>query len=209
MSLRAMLWALYDAPTDDLPAGAFRVLLVLADHAGDDACAAYPAAATIAARLRISRRTVLRHISALRDAGLLRMGDQHLVDHVRGDRRPTVWDLATDVRGDRAVTPSEAHEVTVGDTSHGVTPTVMPSRHGVTEKASRGDSPGTHGVTPAVTQNRPLTREPKARARARVALCWRCGFEHDATQEACRPRSAMPANVAALIRRAPPKAVPQ
>lgn len=187
MSLRAMLWALYDAPTDDLPAGAFRVLLALADHADDRGWNAWPSANTLAGNLRYSRRTVLRHLAALRDAGLIYEGDQRCVEHIRGDRRPVVYNLDLGLRGDKT------------DTPHGVTPAVMSPAHGVTETGSRGDSPVPDGVTPAVTQTVLNQRTTRARARARNSV-HSCGYEHPDYEGCPRTTNAPPGgSLAALV----------
>jgi DNA-binding transcriptional ArsR family regulator len=132
MSLRAMLWALYDADCDGVPPSAFRTLLVLADHAGDDGRGAWPKVRTIAEKLRVSDRTVQRHLAALRGAGLIVEGDQELVSHFTADERPKVWDLCiTDPIGVTEVSPR---------TKRGVTPAVAT---GVTPGVATGV---THGV---------------------------------------------------------------
>ena len=67
MSLRAMLWALYDAQAgiEETLGPEFRVLMSLADHASDDGTGAFPWPATIAEDLVLSIRTVYRHLAKL------------------------------------------------------------------------------------------------------------------------------------------------
>lgn len=188
MSLRAMLWALYDAPTDDLPAGAFRVLLALADHADDRGWNAFPHASTLAQRFGITTRSARRHLAALRAAGLIYEGDQRMVEHVRGDRRPVVYNLDLGLRGDSPVT------------SHDVTPTVTSQPHGVTERTPRGDSPGSNGVTAAVPQGTVLNRRNHAPATRKPSQpCRGCGYEHDGTD--CPRATSVPpgGSLAALV----------
>lgn len=129
MSLRAMTWALEDAPVDD-PAQLL-VLWALSDRANDDGTSAYPAVSWLADRARCSSRSVHRHLKALEVGEVIRRGDQSLVDHYRADRRPVVWDLNLTLRRGDKLAPRD-----------GVT-----AVHGVTPEVERGDSPGSHGVT--------------------------------------------------------------
>lgn len=128
MSLSAMVWALKKAEAPD-PISHL-VLIGLADHAAEDGTGARPSAATLAQYARCSSRTVYKKLAALMDAGLIWHGDQQAVAHLRGDRRPTVYDL--DINGVNIV-----HAV-----AHGVKQTA----HGVNETTSRGEAPGIHGV---------------------------------------------------------------
>lgn len=69
MSLRATLWALDQAPTDD-PAEVV-VLISLADEADDEGRNAWPSQERLATRARCSVRTVQRRLRALEDRGLI------------------------------------------------------------------------------------------------------------------------------------------
>ncbi len=100
MSLRAMLWALHDAPCTD-PIDKL-VLLALADYAGDDGKDVYPSVQTIADTVPCDRVTVQRHLRRLEKAGLQLRGDQQAASHLRADRRPAVYDLPLPERGVRA-----------------------------------------------------------------------------------------------------------
>lgn len=94
MSLRAILWALDEAPCES---STERLILVyLADYADDQGCGVFPALQTVADRGGMSRATVKRHVQAMAGRGLLMPGDDRLVSHYRADRRPKVWDLAMD-----------------------------------------------------------------------------------------------------------------
>jgi hypothetical protein len=161
MSLRTILWAIDDARCDDIPAGAFRVLLVLADHAHGDGTDARPYVGTIAERLRMSTRTVQRHLKALEAHGLIRRGDQRSVAHLDPRYRPVVWDLAT--------SSPPVHNAVDNPVHRGDIP-VTPADLGVTDPTPRGDSPGRLGVTPVVAhRNRPRNRPRTAQGGGRSA----------------------------------------
>lgn len=91
MSIRAMSWALKDAPVSDPVA--HLILLGLADHAEDDGTNARPSQALLADYAHVSVRTVGYKIKKLAEDGIIIRGDQQQVAHLRADRRPTVWDL--------------------------------------------------------------------------------------------------------------------
>jgi DNA-binding transcriptional ArsR family regulator len=129
MSLAAMLWALNDAPVDD-PAKAL-ILVAFADHAAADGTGCFPAISRVAARARVSPRTVQRHLREMLEAGLIRLGDQGLVSGLRADHRPVVYDL------NLAVTWSSV----TGCQS------VAPTADGVSPAAPRGVTAGRHGVS--------------------------------------------------------------
>lgn len=146
MSIAAVSWATRDVPNDLTP-GQRLVLIYLAESAGgngSDWIGAWPSNQTIATAFGMTRRTVLRHIQALEDRGLIRRGDQRMVGHYRPDRRPIVWDLVPDPAkwtGCQNVTPSEPAR---GDTTdrtgcHG-------GPNGVTPRTERGDT----GVTQTI-----------------------------------------------------------
>ena len=91
MSLEAMLWALKNAPV--INAEERLILIALADHSWDDGRAAWPSQATLAERSLVATRTVRRRLEQLEARGLISRGDQLLVQHLRSDHRPVVWDL--------------------------------------------------------------------------------------------------------------------
>lgn len=86
-----MSWALKNAPV--LNAQEHVLLIALADRADDTGRAAWPSQRWLAQRGRCSDRTVRRHLVAMEERGLLRRGDQRMVEHLPVDRRPVVWDL--------------------------------------------------------------------------------------------------------------------
>jgi hypothetical protein len=148
-----MLWALEDAPVDDQ--GQLLVLIALADRAADDGAAAWPSIGWIAERARCSTRTVIRHLHALRDAGLIALGDQRLVEHLPANRRPQVYDIDLSRRRGDTVTPqpdvspvSPQDEVGVSPVSPlGVSGVSPLEGSGVTGDALWGDTGGSSGVT--------------------------------------------------------------
>lgn len=130
MSLRAILWAMDEAPVED--AQSLLVLLSLCERADETGRNAWPSVDWLATRARCSTRTVHRHLRALEAAGLIERGDQRLVGHLRSDRRPVVWDVPG-VRG-VTVSPRDAARGDIGSTD------------GVTPGAERGDTDGTQTV---------------------------------------------------------------
>ncbi len=162
MSAQAVGWALDARLTGPMSAEHRLVLVALADYATPTGHGAWPAVATLAERLGVSTRAVRRSLQALAAGGWITKGDQRQTAHLRGDRRPVVWDLAVKgrqtlledtgelgaepYRGDAAVTPSR--------TDATVTPQAV-------DNPARGDAGGIHGVTPASpkprTEQTPLT----------------------------------------------------
>lgn len=107
IGLDAVRWALDEAP--DVPPHLVAALVAVASFAGEDGRGAYPSVPTLAAIIRKSERGVMKDLAALRQLGLLLLGDQDLAEHIRADRRPVVYDLPVP-RGEPQVTPS-AHGV--------------------------------------------------------------------------------------------------
>jgi Helix-turn-helix domain len=91
-----MSWALDEAQVTD-PTQAL-VLVALADNAQDDGRNAFPSQATLARRARVSDRTIRRILAQLEADGVIRRGDQRVVEHLPADRRPVVWDLVMAAR---------------------------------------------------------------------------------------------------------------
>lgn len=101
MSLKAMLWALYEAPVLGVSDGSRLVLQALADHADTAGRNAWPHASSLAVDLGVSVRTIRRRLEELETAGLIMRGDQEVVSHLRAGYRPVVWDLPMHLgRGD-------------------------------------------------------------------------------------------------------------
>lgn len=131
MSLEAYIWAA-NLPLSRCNGTPFRVLLQLADRADAHGYHAFPSVETIAENLECSERTVQRALKTLRDDGLIRLGNQDYVAHIRPDKRPIVYDVVT-----TALTLKERYER--GDNY-------------VTPSLERGDSSCPSGVTTVVTQ---------------------------------------------------------
>lgn len=86
-----MLWATSDAPIANV--NEFAVLVMLAEKADSDGCAAFPSRKTVARRTTVVEKTVQRTLALLVQRGLIAKGDQRAAQYLRADRRPTVYDL--------------------------------------------------------------------------------------------------------------------
>lgn len=140
MSVRATLWVLDEAPVTDMRH--FAVLIALADNASDTGRGCWPAVRTIARRARCSERTVHRILRELEALGVIRRGNQTLVERIPVNRRPVVYDLNMPDRGDN-LTPQEPV--------------------GVSERVARGVTGGSSGVSrladkPSLNRERTLNR---------------------------------------------------
>jgi hypothetical protein len=94
MSIQAVAYVLQSARLGSGGAARKLVLIAYANHAGDDGTATFPSVGTVAGYAECDAKTVRRHIGWLIEHGYMREGDQRLVDHYRGDRRPIVYDVA-------------------------------------------------------------------------------------------------------------------
>ena len=112
MSVEALSWAFNLAPvpmdeprqyrktgtvTEPKPnAACHAVLIGLANHAGPDGTAAYPAIRTLMRYTSLSERAVRDALRRLEADGVIQSGDPAIVAAriKRADRRPQVWDLA-------------------------------------------------------------------------------------------------------------------
>lgn len=121
MSIEATAWALGITGLQDSTERV--ILLGLANHAAADGTASWPSVATLAEYAVCSPRTVHRRLRDLEGRGLIRRGDQGMVDHLPADRRPVVYDLPTGM--------SDWH----------------PVENGVSPVTRRGVTGGTDGVT--------------------------------------------------------------
>lgn len=143
MSLNAFIWAA-SLPIDVAPASAYRVLIKLADHADQWGKSAWRDNAQLAVELGTSKRTIERAIRDLKVLGLIKPGDQHLVGHLRADRRPTVYDL--NLQFARVETSTDPLPLAVDKSENG--PTEL-SQHRPTE-LSRTDETRSSGPTTVV-----------------------------------------------------------
>ncbi len=94
-----MAWAIQQQVVKS-PAGR-HVLLCLANYAGADGTAAFPAVARLSADTGYSIRTVKAALQSLQDLGLIRRGRQQIAGAYisRADRRPVVYDLMMPLPG--------------------------------------------------------------------------------------------------------------
>lgn len=91
-----MGWVLNDAPTDNQ--GEMLVLLGMANHASKYGRGVWCSQKTLAEYARCTDRTVRTHLAALEQRGIIRRGDQSMVEKFPPQRRPIVWDLAMELR---------------------------------------------------------------------------------------------------------------
>lgn len=91
-----MVWAIEDAP--DVPPQCVAVLQGLANHAGRDGRNAFPSIRLLAHYTRKGERAVQKDLRVLEEAGLIRRGDQRAAFDIPERYRPTVWDLAMELR---------------------------------------------------------------------------------------------------------------
>lgn len=119
MSLAAYVWV-QSLPMDATPTHrAFRVLLKMADVADADGRNVWLSKARIAEELVTSLSTVTRALQELRLAGLIVDGDKRAVAHLKGNRRPNVYDLnmraiiapQLDISGVSELTPQSSRGV--------------------------------------------------------------------------------------------------
>lgn len=141
MSIKVITWVREHAPTEN-PAE-LCILYSLADRANDDGEGCWPSVATLAQEARCSQRTVQRHLRSLEDRGIIRKGDQRMVEKYRADRRPVVWDLNLDARRSDTGCQSDTSPESRGDNS---------GTHGVTNSAPRGDTVVTQTVSKPITK---------------------------------------------------------
>jgi helix-turn-helix protein len=91
-----MKWAIEYAPP--MPSQLVPVLTGLAYHADSKGRGAYPSVARLAAYACKSERSVRRDLRDLEELKLIRRGDQSKAAHLSADKRPEVYDLATEVK---------------------------------------------------------------------------------------------------------------
>lgn len=144
----------------------YRLLLKLANVAAQDGSRAWRNMHEVAVELGVSLRSVRRALKALEDQRLIIRGEQHYVDHIRGDRRPVVYDLNMD-----KMLNWEQYQgldlIELDGVTHGVTEIFTPPvqfDHGVT-----------HGVTTAVPHKelieRPINSKKVSLGTARAREC--------------------------------------
>lgn len=172
MSWQASDW-MDGLPYDVAKALATRVLLKLANVAAQDGTRAYRNTWEVATELGVDRRSIMRALVELQRADLIRPGDQRAVAHIRGDRRPTVYDLNfgfsrmyaqpeipfPDWSGEDPVEhTTDATETTQTTESHGVTQ-LSTGSHGVTNGVTTAVALGTNGTTYSTIKREALELE--------------------------------------------------
>lgn len=190
MSLRAMLWAMDEAPVES--ATERLILIYLADYASDDGTGIFPAMQKIASRSGFSRSTVKRTVKRLADRGVLAPGDDRLVGHYREDKRPNVWNLvyaASDILAAEVqskVTMSGADRVTLGAEMAGVQSVdsggslCAPVDSGGSHVNPRGGSYETERGVTAMTPKPEINHKYKPGGRAQARACVSDGSTNDA-----------------------------
>ncbi|MCK2028108.1 helix-turn-helix domain-containing protein [Microbacterium sp. SSW1-47] len=149
MSLEAFIWV-SKLPLDVVPPTAFRVLLLLANHAHSDGRNVWRKKSELANELGCSLRTVERAFRDLRVRGLIKHGDQRLTEHLRNDRKPVVFDLNFEFGREYSEAPLFANGPTTAvgaSASHD--PTTVVGSHGPTN-LSRPDEIRTNDPTTVV-----------------------------------------------------------
>ncbi|MFB7584615.1 hypothetical protein [Streptomyces hydrogenans] len=94
MSTQGQAWVDKVGITKCKNSGELLVLIRVGNHVGGDMRGCFAKAATLATECLMGESTVLKHLRALKAAGVLLQGDEKLVDHIRADKRPPVYDLA-------------------------------------------------------------------------------------------------------------------
>lgn len=181
MSLRAMLWAMDEAPVES--ATERLILIYLADYASDDGTGIFPAMQKIASRSGFSRSTVKRTVKRLADRGVLAPGDDRLVGHYREDKRPNVWNLvyaASDILAAEVqskVTMNGADRVALGTEMAGVQSVdnggslCTPVDSGGAHVNPRGGSHETERGVTAMTPKPEINHKYKPGGRAQARAC--------------------------------------
>lgn len=128
MSWQASAWAA-NIPHGIVGYVAFRTLALLANDAKEDGTVTWLEAPVVAHRLDVSERTAERAYKELREARVIRYGDQRYVAHLPAGKRPPVYDLTMLSRDDliawhehreaakRAGRPDPAKDPNAGPTS--------------------------------------------------------------------------------------------
>lgn len=173
MSLEAFIWV-SRLPLDVVPPTAFRVLLLLANHAHSDGRNVWRKKSEIAKELGCSLRTVERAFRDLRIRGLIQHGDQRLTEHLRADRKPVVFDLNFEfgrAYTDAPLFPSGPTTVVGARADNG--PSSVVGSHGPTN-LSRPDEIRTNGPTSVVAHRtviEPSNSSSRGNHRANVGAC--------------------------------------
>ncbi|TQE33188.1 winged helix-turn-helix domain-containing protein [Streptomyces ipomoeae] len=96
MSGAALVWAMKHKAWCQ-STGELAVLTAIADHMDRDLRNSYASQTTLAEETLMSPRSVGTHMRALAKRGVIVPGDPAVVQHIRADRRPPVWDFPADL----------------------------------------------------------------------------------------------------------------
>jgi len=110
VSFEAVTWV-KNLPHETCSYGAFRILLILAEHATPEGKRAFRSKSKIADTLGCSTRSVQRWYNELAKLDLIELGNQAYVAHIDRNRRPTVYNINIDpARGVRFVDENAKNE---------------------------------------------------------------------------------------------------
>ena len=182
MSWQANAWA-NGLPYDVCKALAYRVLTKLTDVADERGQRAWRSKSQLADELGVSQRSIQRAIKELENDRLIIRGDQRYVQHLRADKRPTVYDCNLRHSGVTtaaiALWSGETTAVASGETelSTGETTAVA---SGETTAVARTTHRTTTTQVPEVTTDRTRSICPRIRAgRDHLTdsdrVCFACG----------------------------------
>lgn len=156
-------------------------LLALASHADAEGRGAFPSWDTLMEYTGLPRRTLARHVAALEGEGLIRRGDQSLVEHVGRNRRPVVWDLAMGAAVDSPVEPVD------NPPSRGATRGTARGATGDLRGAT-GDQPGVPPVAPNQSIDQSLGGDSATEpASGRAARLWKTPHKNPQGEGAASP----------------------
>lgn len=149
MSWQATAWA-DSLPYDAMKPLATRVLFKLANVAAQDGTRAYRSKWEMAHELGVDQRSIQRALRELLATHLILIGDQKVVAHLRGDRRPTVYDCNMRYSIEFAQPElggfDEAEETPSAGPDHGETG-LSTDDHGETDGETTAVPLGTKGTT--------------------------------------------------------------
>lgn len=154
MSLRAMLWALYEAPVENTAERI--ILIVMADAADEKGQRSHLAIETIAQRTFLGESTVRRHRSAMRERGLITVSDDMppSLMALPADKRPTCYDLSlrAGAQIERALDAGPKPKPLLTTTTEGSSTQVAAAATGVQEETlDSPQQPSEDGETAPVT----------------------------------------------------------
>lgn len=157
-----------------------RLLMMVADWTGDDGKGFAKSAKTIASQLHMSERTVHNKLRSLREKGLLRYGNQHIVDDIAPNRRPKVYDMHLPKnRGERNA-PQEIKPKNRGERN-------APQKTGMNQGCNwhefgmnQGCTQRADNTTKSIETIKTIERDPRAKTTTPIPTDWKPTEEHRA-----------------------------